>query len=81
MIDLSKILPHDEVLSADGVHLGTVDHTVENAVKLTRKDSVDKRHHYVDVGLIEKIETGRVLLSAKADVAITFVEAEEQGLS
>jgi hypothetical protein len=76
VINLALIQPHDEVVGADGGHVGTVDHTVKNALKLTRKDSVDDRHHYIDIGLIASIDSGKVWLSADTDVAITFVESE-----
>lgn len=77
MIELSQVQPHAEVVGADGVHIGTVDHAVDNAIKLTRKDSVDDRHHYIDIGLIQSLEGGRVVLCADADAAITFVQSEE----
>ena len=59
MIDLSQVQPHNEIVGGDGGHIGTVDHIVDNAIKLTRKDSADNRHHYIDVGLIASIERGR----------------------
>ena len=77
MIDLSQVREHDEVVGADGGHIGTVDHTVDNAIKLTRKDSADNRHHYIDVGLISSLEAGKVRLKADTADAITFVESEE----
>ena len=72
MADLSQIPPHAEVIGADGVHLGTVDHVEGGRLKLTRDDSSDGRHHYIDAGLVAEVEDGRVRLSANADVAVTL---------
>jgi hypothetical protein len=74
MADLSKIPEHAEVIGADGVHVGTLDHVDGNRLKLTKQDSGDQRHHYIDAGLIADIEGNKVRLSAKAEVAITFEE-------
>ena len=72
MTDLSKIEPNSEVIGADGVHVGVVDHVDGRRLKLTKMDSVDGRHHYIDGGLIADIENGKVRLSANAAVAITL---------
>jgi hypothetical protein len=39
MVDLSQIKEHMEVIGADGVHVGTVDHVDGDRIKLTKKDS------------------------------------------
>jgi hypothetical protein len=72
MADLAQIQPHAEVIGADGVHVGTVDHVDGRRLKLTKTDSSDQHHHYIDGGLIADIEDGKVRLSANADVAITL---------
>jgi hypothetical protein len=72
MADLNLIKPNADVIGADGVHVGTVDHIDGTRIKLTKKDSIDHRHHYIDGGLIADIEDGTVRLSANADVAITL---------
>ncbi|MFZ2031552.1 MAG: DUF2171 domain-containing protein [Vitreimonas sp.] len=72
MTDLSQIAKNAEVIGADGVHVGTVDHISDRRIKLTKKDSVDGHHHYIDGGLVADIENGVVRLSANADVAITL---------
>jgi hypothetical protein len=72
MADLSQIQEHAEVIGADGVHVGTVDHVDGKRLKLAKKDSADGHHHYIDGGLIADIEDGKVRLSANADVAITL---------
>jgi hypothetical protein len=72
MPDIKQIKPNAEVIGADGVHVGTVDHVDGRRIKLTKKDSVDNRHHYIDGGLIADIENGTVRLSANGDVAVTL---------
>ncbi len=74
MADLSQIKEHADVIGADGVHVGTVDHLEGDRIKLTKQDSSDQRHHYISTGLIAEIEDGTVRLSANADVAVTFEE-------
>ncbi len=76
MTDLSQIKEHAEVIGADGVHVGTVDHLQGDRIKLTRNDSTDQKHHYISTGLVAEVEDGTVRLSANADVAVTFEEAE-----
>ena len=39
MSDASNIREHMEVIGADGVHVGTVDHVEGDRIKLTKKDS------------------------------------------
>lgn len=85
MADLSQVREHMEVIGADGVHVGTVDHVEGDRIKLTKKDSgadIDGapggahsgHHHYISQGLIAEVEGDKVRLSANADVAVTFEE-------
>ncbi|MEC3912623.1 DUF2171 domain-containing protein [Sphingobium sp. CR2-8] len=81
MVDLTSIQEHAEVIGADGVHVGTVDHMDGDRIKLTKKDSGEGshkgHHHYISQGLIAAVEDdGTVRLSANADVAVTFEEEE-----
>ena len=87
MVDLSQIREHMEVIGADGVHVGTVDHVQGDRLKLTKNDSPGAavegqegahsgHHHYISQGLIAEIEGDKVRLSANADVAVTFEEEE-----
>lgn len=76
MADLTQIKEHADVIGADGVHVGTVDHVQGNRIKLTKIDSADQRHHYIPAGLIAEIEDGTVRLSANADVAVTLEDDE-----
>lgn len=80
MINASTIKEHAEVIGADGVHVGTVDHVEGTRIKLTKKDSGEGshkgHHHYIDLSLVAEVEGERVRLSANADVAVTFEEEE-----
>ncbi len=82
MVDKSEIQEHAEVIGADGVHLGTVDHVDGERIKLTKADSGQfegqgGKHHYIPLGLVADVEGGKVRLSANADVvADLFEEAE-----
>ena len=84
MADLSAIKEHAEVIGADGVHVGTVDHVEGDRIKLTKKDSGaevsegsgshEGHHHYIAGGLVAGVEGDQVRLSANADVAVGFEE-------
>ncbi|MBV8686973.1 MAG: DUF2171 domain-containing protein [Alphaproteobacteria bacterium] len=75
------IREHMEVIGADGVHVGTVDHLDGDRIKLTKADSGqgshEGHHHYVSVGLVAGVEGDTVRLSANADVAVLFEEEED----
>lgn len=71
-MDMDAIKPGADVIGADGVHVGTVDHVDGKRIKLTKKDSSDGKHHYVDGGMVADIEDGAVRLSANADVAVLW---------
>ena len=78
MADASAIKEHMDVIGADGVHVGTVDHVDGDRIKLTKADSGEGRHeghhHYISLGLVADVEGDTVRLSANADVAVTFEE-------
>jgi len=80
MADASQIREHMDVIGADGVHVGTVDHVDGNRIKLTKADSGqgshEGHHHYISLGLVAEVEGDKVRLSANADVAVTFEEEE-----
>jgi hypothetical protein len=82
MVDVSQIQEHAEVIGADGVHVGTVDHVQGDRIKLTKKDSGqgshEGHHHFISVGLVAAIEGNVVRLSATGANAVTF-EEEESG--
>jgi len=74
MIDPTLIKDHAEVIGADGVHVGTVDHVQGDRIKLTKQDSSDEHHHYIALSLVAEVEGETVRLSANGDVAVTFEE-------
>lgn len=86
MTDTSKIKEHMEVIGADGVHVGTVDHVEGDRIKLTKRDSSaqiegaegshEGHHHYISLGLVAGVEGDQVRLSATGANAVTF---EEEG--
>jgi len=79
MTDLSRIQPHAEVIGADGVHVGIVDEMQGAKLKLTKSDSPDHVHHFIDAGLIADIEpSGAIRLSANGDVAVTLEELQAE---
>ena len=83
MADVNAIKEHMEVIGADGVHVGTVDHVEGDRIKLTKKDSGEGHHkghhHFIPLSLVAEVEGGKVRLSANADVAVTFEEEEGGG--
>ncbi|QJU58716.1 DUF2171 domain-containing protein [Sphingomonas sp. AP4-R1] len=82
MFEKSQIKEHMEVIGADGVHVGTVDHLDGERIKLTKKDSGagfeggthEGHHHFISLGLVAEVEGDTVRLSANGDVAVTFEE-------
>jgi hypothetical protein len=76
-----------EVIGADGVHVGTVDHVEGDRIKLTKKDSGAEiegaegshagHHHYISIGLVADVEGDQVRLSATAANAVLFEEESE----
>ena len=83
MVDATQIKEHANVIGADGVHLGTVDHLDGERIKLTKADSAQTedgqgaKHHYIPLGLVAEVEDGTVRLSANADVAYDLFEEAE----
>ncbi len=75
-----QIREHMEVIGADGVHVGTVDHLDGHRIKLTKADSGEGshegHHHYISVGLIAGIEGDKLRLSATG--ANAYALEEEQ---
>jgi len=82
MTDKSQIKEHMEVIGADGVHVGIVDHLDGERIKLTKKDSPQTKsgkgasHHYLPVGLIAEIEGDKTRLSATGENAVNMFEED-----
>ncbi len=66
MFEKWRIKEHMEITDAAGSHLGTVDSVDGDVIKLTRSDSGDGQHHYVDVKWVDKIEDNRAWLKTDA---------------
>ena len=82
MSGFEDIREHMEVIGADGVHIGTVDHVDGDRIKLTRADSGmahQDHHHYIPRGLFAEIEGDKVRLSANGDVVADLFEEEAGG--
>ena len=89
MVDLTSIKEHAEVIGADGVHVGTVDHVAKgpdgsDRIKLIKADSGQGshsgHHHYISQGLIAGVdEDGTVRLSATGANAVLFEEEQDEG--
>ena len=86
MTHSSEIREHMEVIGADGVHVGTVDHVDGERIKLTKQDSGadiegqqgahSGHHHYISLGLVAGVEGDKVRLSATGANAVMFEEEE-----
>lgn len=63
----SQIREHQEVVDANGNHVGTVDHVQGDQIKLARSDSSDGQHHYVQLSQVVGIEGDRVRLRERGD--------------
>lgn len=78
----TQIREHMEVIGADGVHVGTVDHVDGDRIKLTKQSSSagvegeahEGHHHYIPLALVAEIEGDTVRLSANGDVAYAMEE-------
>lgn len=72
-----EIRENMEVIGADGVHVGTVDHIEDNRIKLKKTDNSGQHaehHHYIELGFVADVEGDKVRLSANANVAVTLEE-------
>ena len=82
MASFTDIREHMEVIGADGVKIGTVDHLEGDRIKLTREDSGmahHEHHHYIPRGLVADVAGDKVRLSANGDVVAALFEEEEDG--
>lgn len=69
MFEKWRIKEHMEVVDSSGRHLGTVDEIEGDTIKLTRSDSSDGQHHYVEIDHVDEISDNRVTLKADAIVS------------
>lgn len=69
MISEDKIREHMNVLSADGSHVGTVDHMEgKSRIKLTRTDSQDGKHHLIPLDWVDHVDVHVHLSKSASDV-------------
>lgn len=73
MVDQSSIRPHMDVIDSEGQLVGRVDSVDGARIKLTRRDSPDGEHHYVDLADVARVDShvhlsrsGAALLGAGA---------------
>jgi hypothetical protein len=62
MFEKLRIKQHMEIVDAAGRHVGTVDEVDGDTIKLTRSDSSDGDHHYVDFDHVDRIDENRLWL-------------------
>jgi hypothetical protein len=63
---MMDIREHMDIVDADGMHVGTVDNVEGERIKLTRKDSPDGKHHFLDAKQVAGVEGNKVKLKDKA---------------
>tara|TARA_Y100001963_G_scaffold136251_1_gene198717 strand:- start:124 stop:378 length:255 start_codon:yes stop_codon:yes gene_type:complete len=68
MLEKLRIKEHMEVTDADGEHVGTVDKVEDEKIKLTKTDSSDEQHHYLDLDDVDRLEDNRVYLKKGANI-------------
>lgn len=83
MVDASHIKEGAEVVGADGVHLGYVDHVEGDRIKLKRKDAAhgieSAQHHYLPLNDVGSTEDGKVWMAADAALVPVLEEQDEAG--
>ncbi len=63
---VEQIREHMDVLADDGEKLGRVDSVDGDRIKLTREDSNDGQHHYIQASDVAGIENDQVMLHSGA---------------
>jgi len=64
MFEKIRIKEHMEIADSAGQHVGTVDETEGDFIKLTRTDSADGQHHRIPLDAVDRIDDNRVYLKA-----------------
>ncbi len=67
-IDTSSIAERMDVIAADGVIIGKVDHFQDGKIKLTKNDSPDHQHHFVPLAWIDHVDAHVHLNKSLADI-------------
>lgn len=70
MISANQIKEHMEVIAADGVHVGTVDHMEgKDQIKLTKNDpAAQGQHHFVPLDWVDHVDAHVHLKNNSQDV-------------
>ena len=68
MFEKLRIKEHMEIVDSKGQHVGTVDETQDDAIKLTKSDSSDDMHHFLSMDDVEKIDDNRIYLKEAARI-------------
>ncbi|WP_299359135.1 DUF2171 domain-containing protein [uncultured Paracoccus sp.] len=81
MVEANQIIEHMDVVGADGVHVGKVDHLDGDRIKLTRTDEahgqMSSHHHYLPLSHVASVDGGRVWLSADATNARQLLQEKD----
>ena len=62
MFEKLRIKEHMEIVDSKGQHVGTVDETQDDAIKLTKSDSSDNMHHFIKLDSVDRIDDNRIYL-------------------
>lgn len=55
--NMTGIRDHMDVIASCGKKIGVVDHLEGNAIKLTKSDSPDGKHHFNPVSWVDEVDT------------------------
>ena len=69
MVDYKLIRPHMDVIDSAGERIGKVDDVDATRIKLTKDDSPDGRHHYVELVDVARVDTHVHLSRTRAQLA------------
>lgn len=58
-----KITEHLQIKDVNGEHVGTVDHLDGDRIKLTKSDSPDGQHHYINLSDVRSVDDVAVYLN------------------
>jgi hypothetical protein len=78
MFEQWRIKPHMDVIDTAGLHVGTVDAVEQDRVKLTRQDSADGQHHFIDLADVDRIDGDKVLLKPGTVLAVASAAVPAQ---
>ena len=83
MVEASSITEHMEIVGADGVHVGIVDHMDGQRIKMKKQDEAHgvkmDHHHYIPLADVASHEGGKLWLSATAANAKILMQEKDGG--